>query len=62
MYVADVTLFALGSLLVSLTPQGQFGVLLAGRAIQGLGAGRIFPVASAAIGDTFRPRAAAHSA
>ncbi|MBL8095829.1 MAG: MFS transporter [Anaerolineales bacterium] len=54
-YVADVTLFALGSLLVALTPQTQFGVLLAGRAIQGLGAGGIFPVASAVIGDTFPP-------
>lgn len=52
-YVADVLLFALGSLVVALSP--TFGVLLAGRAVQGLGAGGIFPVASAVIGDTFPP-------
>jgi MFS family permease len=38
---------------VALSP--RFEVLLAGRAIQGFGAGGIFPVASAAIGDTFPP-------
>ena len=52
-YVLDVALFAAGSLLVAVAP--SFGVLLAGRAIQGLGAGGIFPVASAVIGDTFPP-------
>ncbi len=52
-YVADVLLFALGSLVVALSP--TFGVLLVGRAVQGLGAGGIFPVASAVIGDTFPP-------
>jgi MFS family permease len=52
-YAADVGLFALGSLLVAIAP--SFGVLLLGRAIQGLGAGGIFPVASAVIGDTFPP-------
>ena len=52
-YVADVTLFALGSLLVAAAP--NFGLLLVGRAVQGLGAGGIFPVASAVIGDTFPP-------
>jgi multidrug resistance protein len=50
-YVLDVTLFAAGSLMVTLAP--SFAVLLAGRALQGLGAGGIFPVASAVIGDTF---------
>lgn len=50
-YVLDVALFAAGSLVVALSP--TFGVLLLGRAIQGLGAGGIFPVASAVIGDTF---------
>ena len=44
-------LFAAGSLVVALSP--SFGVLLVGRAIQGFGAGGIFPVASAVIGDTF---------
>ena len=50
-YILDVTLFALGSLLVVFSP--SFPFLLAGRAIQGFGAGGIFPVASAVIGDTF---------
>lgn len=52
-YVLDVLLFAVGSLVVMLA-QG-FPMLLAGRALQGLGAGGIFPVASAVIGDTFPP-------
>lgn len=50
-YLADVILFAIGSLIVALAP--SFGMLLAGRALQGFGAGGIFPVASAVIGDTF---------
>lgn len=50
-YTLDVGLFSLGSLVVALSP--AFGVLLVGRAVQGLGAGGIFPVASAVIGDTF---------
>ena len=52
-YVADVSLFALGSLLVALSP--TFWAILVGRAVQGLGAGGVFPVASAVIGDTFPP-------
>ena len=52
-YVMDVLLFAAGSLVVALSP--SFGVLLVGRAIQGFGAGGIFPVAGAVIGDTFPP-------
>ena len=54
-YILDVTLFAIGSLIVSLSPSNLFAVLLAGRALQGFGAGGIFPVASAVIGDTFPP-------
>lgn len=54
-YLLDVTLFALGSLVVALTPANLFGLLLFGRALQGFGAGGIFPVASAVIGDTFPP-------
>jgi MFS family permease len=50
-YIADVALFALGSLVVAIAP--TFALLLVGRAVQGLGAGGIFPVASAVIGDTF---------
>lgn len=52
-YVLDVALFAAGSLLVAIAP--TFSMVLAGRAIQGFGAGGIFPVASAVIGDTFPP-------
>lgn len=54
-YLMDVTLFAAGSLIVSLAPAHLFSILLAGRALQGFGAGGIFPVASAVIGDTFPP-------
>lgn len=50
-YVMDVAIFASGSLLVALAP--SFGLLLVGRSIQGVGAGGIFPVASAVIGDVF---------
>lgn len=52
-YVLDVALFGVGSSIVALSP--TFAVLLTGRAVQGLGAGGIFPVASAVIGDTFPP-------
>ncbi|MEI6291950.1 MAG: MFS transporter, partial [Chloroflexota bacterium] len=54
-YTLDVTLFAIGSIIVALSPSNLFGVLLFGRALQGFGAGGIFPVASAVIGDTFPP-------
>jgi EmrB/QacA subfamily drug resistance transporter len=54
-YILDVALFAAGSLVVALSPANLFAMLLAGRALQGLGAGGIFPVASAVIGDTFPP-------
>ncbi len=52
-YAVDVAIFGAGSLLVAAAP--TFGVVLAGRAVQGLGAGGIFPVASAVIGDVFPP-------
>ena len=54
-YTLDVTLFAIGSIVVALSPANMFGILLFGRALQGFGAGGIFPVASAVIGDTFPP-------
>ncbi len=54
-YTLDVALFALGSLIVALSPANLFAMLLVGRALQGFGAGGIFPVASAVIGDTFPP-------
>lgn len=52
-YVIDVALFALGSLLVMLAP--AFWMVILGRLVQGFGAGGIFPVAAAVIGDTFPP-------
>lgn len=52
-YVTNLALFGIGSLIMVLAP--GFAVLLVGRAIQGLGAGGIFPVASAVIGDHFPP-------
>lgn len=53
LYVLDVFLFALGSAITFTST--SFEQLLLGRAIQGFGAGGIFPVASAFIGDTFPP-------
>jgi multidrug resistance protein len=52
-YVVNLALFGVGSLILAIT--NSFEVLLVGRAIQGFGAGGIFPVASAVIGDTFPP-------
>lgn len=49
LYIASVSVFTIGSLLVALAP--SFELLLAARAIQASGAGGIFPVASAVIGD-----------
>jgi EmrB/QacA subfamily drug resistance transporter len=48
-YVACVTLFALGSVLAVIAP--NFWIFLVARAVQAFGAGGIFPVATAAIGD-----------
>ena len=48
-YVACVALFAAGSLVAVLSH--SFGTFLVARALQALGAGGIFPVATAAIGD-----------
>ena len=50
-YLLDVALFAAGSLVVAVAP--TYALLLVGRALQAIGAGGIFPVASAVIGDTF---------
>jgi EmrB/QacA subfamily drug resistance transporter len=52
-YVFDVFIFAVGSAIT--VTAISFEMLLIGRAIQGFGAGGIFPVASAFIGDTFPP-------
>lgn len=52
-YLTDIAVFAAGTVVVVLAP--SFGVLLAGRVVQGLGASGIFPVASAVIGDAYPP-------
>ena len=52
-YLLDIFLFALGSL-ITIT-SFSFEMLLLGRAVQGIGAGGIFPVANAFIGDIFPP-------
>jgi EmrB/QacA subfamily drug resistance transporter len=53
LYIIDVLIFAIGSAIAAFST--SFEMLLLGRAIQGFGAGGIFPVASAFIGDTFPP-------
>lgn len=50
-YLASVALFAIGSLCIAMAP--DFDLLLVSRALQGIGAGGIAPVASAVIGDVF---------
>ena len=50
-YLASVALFAIGSLCIAIAP--DFDLLLVSRALQGIGAGGIAPVASAVIGDVF---------
>lgn len=52
-YLLDIFLFAVGSL-ITIT-SFSFEMLLLGRAVQGIGAGGIFPVANAFIGDIFPP-------
>jgi MFS family permease len=48
-YLGSVACFAVGSLLIALSP--SFWMVLVGRAVQGFGAGGITPTASAVIGD-----------
>ncbi len=50
-YIIAISLFALGSIIVSFI--NDFNWLIVGRAIQGFGASGIFPVASALVGDLF---------
>ena len=52
-YLFSVSMFALGSLLIALSP--SFWMVVASRAIQGVGAGGITPTASAVVGDVFAP-------
>jgi MFS family permease len=53
-FAAGVGLFGLGSLIVALSP--DFSVILIGRSLQGLGAGGLYPIANAVIGDLLPPR------
>ena len=52
-YLFSVSVFALGSLLIALSP--SFWMVVLSRAIQGIGAGGITPTASAVVGDVFKP-------
>ena len=49
-YLMDIAGFAIGSLIIA--QSNSFGMLLVGRAVQGLSAGGITPTASAVVGDT----------
>jgi EmrB/QacA subfamily drug resistance transporter len=53
-FLLGITLFSLGSVISGLA--GSMEMLIAGRAIQGLGAGGLIPLAIAAIGDIIPPR------
>lgn len=52
-YMACIGCFLLGSVVAVIAP--NFGTLLFARALQALGAGGVFPVATAAIGDVVEP-------
>jgi EmrB/QacA subfamily drug resistance transporter len=52
-YILCVTIFALGSILAIAAP--TFAIFLIARAVQAIGAGGIFPVATAAIADRVPP-------
>jgi MFS family permease len=52
-YMSCIGLFALGSIVAVVAP--SYGILLFARALQALGAGGVFPVATAAIGDVVEP-------
>jgi EmrB/QacA subfamily drug resistance transporter len=53
-YMSCIGLFALGSIVAVVAP--SYGILLFARALQALGAGGVFPVATAAIGDVVEPQ------
>jgi EmrB/QacA subfamily drug resistance transporter len=54
MFLAAIVIFLAGSMLSGLSQ--SMGELIAFRAVQGLGAGGLFPLALTAIGDLFSPR------
>lgn len=53
-YMSCIGLFVLGSVVAVIAP--NYGVFLFARALQALGAGGVFPVATAAIGDVVEPQ------
>lgn len=55
LFLAAITLFSAGSVVAGLA--GSMEVLVAGRALQGLGAGGLIPLGIAVIGDIIAPRA-----
>ena len=55
LFVAAISLFSVGSVVAGLA--SSMDVLVAGRAIQGLGAGGLIPLGIAVIGDIIAPRA-----
>jgi len=54
LFIVSITLFVVGSALCGAA--GSMGQLIAFRALQGLGAGGLIPLAQATIGDLFSPR------
>jgi EmrB/QacA subfamily drug resistance transporter len=54
LFLAAITLFSAGSIVAGLAP--SMDALVAGRAIQGLGAGGLIPLGIAVIGDIIAPR------
>ena len=54
LFLIGITLFSTGSVISGLAT--SMGMLIAGRAVQGLGAGGLIPLAIAAIGDIIPPR------
>jgi EmrB/QacA subfamily drug resistance transporter len=53
-FLFGILLFSAGSIISGMA--GSMGMLIAGRAVQGLGAGALIPLAIAAIGDIIPPR------
>jgi EmrB/QacA subfamily drug resistance transporter len=53
-FLFGIVLFSAGSVISGIA--GSMGMLIAGRAVQGLGAGALIPLAIAAIGDIIPPR------